>query len=143
MAIIRFLFPAKPDGRAISLLLLSLRILFGVLLMVHGLQKWIHFEQVSATFPDPLGVGSSVSLGLAIFGEVVCSLGFILGACYRLVLIPMIFTMLVAFFVIHGGDPFAVKELAFAYGMVFIILFIAGPGKYALDHYVATVVAKK
>ena len=38
--IYKFLFPSKPDGTAMSLLLLALRILFGVLLMLHGVQKW-------------------------------------------------------------------------------------------------------
>ena len=40
LAIYRFLFPSKPDGTTISLLLLALRILFGGLLLTHGIQKW-------------------------------------------------------------------------------------------------------
>ncbi len=143
MSIIRFLFPVKPDGWGISMLLLAFRILFGILLLTHGIQKWVNFSELSNTFPDPLGIGHSVSLGLAIFGEVVCSIAFIFGAFYRLVLIPMIFTMIVAFFIVHGGDPFAVKELAFVYLIVFIIMYIAGPGKFALDRLVAIAVAKK
>lgn len=143
LAIYRFLFPSKPDGTAISLLLLALRILFGVLLMSHGIQKWNNYESMSATFPDPLGVGSSVSLGLAIFGELACSVGFIFGALYRLALIPMIFTMAVAFFVIHGNDPFGTKELAFVYLVVFILMYIAGPGKYSLDRFISVPLSKK
>ena len=135
--IYRFLFPAKPESAGFSLLLLGLRLLFGGLFLTHGLQKWMSFTDMSGSFPDPLGVGSSVSLGLAIFGEVICSLGFIFGALYRLALIPMIFTMCVAFFVIHANDPFAVKELAFVYMIVFVLMYIAGPGKYALDRFVA------
>lgn len=142
-AIIRFLFPVKPDGQGFSLLLLAFRILFGTLLLVHGLQKWMHFADLSATFPDPLGVGSSLSLALAIFGEVACSVAFIFGFFYRLALIPMIFTMGVAFFVIHGADPFAAKELAFIYLIVYILMYWAGPGKYALDRRIAKAVAKR
>lgn len=78
--------------------------------MSHGIAKWQNFDALSAAFPDPLGVGSGVSLALAIFGEVVCSVGFIAGLFYRLALIPMIFTMCVAFFAVHGGDPFAARE---------------------------------
>ena len=127
----------KPDGTAISLLLLALRLLFGGLLLSHGIQKWTNFESMSAAFPDPLGVGHSVSLGLAIFGELFCSIGFILGALYRLAMIPMIFTMGVAFFVIHGNDPFSLKELAFVYLVIFILMYIAGPGKFSLDRLIA------
>ena len=111
LAIYRFLFPSKPDGITISLLLLALRILFGGLLLSHGIQKWNNYAEMSAVFPDPLGVGSNVSLGLAIFGELACSIGFIFGALYRLAMIPMIFTMCMAFFVIHGSDPFAVVRV--------------------------------
>lgn len=45
LAIYRFLFPSKPDGTAISLLLLALRILFGGLLLTHGIQKWTNFRK--------------------------------------------------------------------------------------------------
>ncbi len=93
----KFLFPSKPEGNAFSLFLLALRILFGVLLLSHGIQKWTNFSAMSGSFPDPLGVGSTLSLGLAIFGEVFCSVGFIFGAFYRLAMIPMIFTMGMAF----------------------------------------------
>ncbi len=141
--ILRFLFPNKPDGQGFSLFLLSFRILFGGLFLTHGVQKWMNYSELSQSFPDPLGVGSQISLGLAIFGEVACSLGFIFGAFYRLALIPMIFTMGMAFFVIHGGDPFAARELAFAYMLVFIIMFIAGPGKYTLDRIVAANLIKR
>ena len=85
----------------------------------------------------PLGIGSSASLSLAIFGEVICSLGFIVGAFYRLALIPMIFTMCIAFFVIHGADPFAVKELALVYLAIFVLMYIAGPGNYSVDRLIA------
>lgn len=95
--------------------------IFGGLLFSHGIAKWSNFDTMSTMFPDPLGIGSSASLSLAIFGEVICSLGFIVGAFYRLALIPMIFTMCIAFFVIHGADPFAVKELALVYLAIFII----------------------
>ena len=75
----KFLFPAKPVGNAFSLFLLALRILFGVLLLSHGIQKWTNFSAMSESFPDPLGVGSTLSLGLAVFAEVFCSVGFIFG----------------------------------------------------------------
>ena len=143
LAIYRFLFPSKPDGITISLLLLALRILFGGLLLSHGIQKWNNYAEMSAVFPDPLGVGSNVSLGLAIFGELACSIGFIFGALYRLAMIPMIFTMCMAFFVIHGSDPFAVKELAFVYLVVFILMYITGPGKFSIDRFISVPLSKK
>lgn len=142
-SILNFLFPSKPSDNATSLFLLSLRILLGVLLMTHGIQKLSNFSELSSSFPDPLGVGSNISLILAIFGELVCSIGFIVGALYRLALIPMIFTMLVAFFVIHGGDPFGMRELPFVYLIIFILMYIIGPGKYSIDKYISEKWIKK
>lgn len=141
--IYNFLFPSKPDGTSFSLLILALRIVFGMLLMLHGVQKWANFSAMSDSFPDPLGIGSQLSLILAIFGEMVCSIAFIFGFLYRLAMIPMIFTMCMAFFVIHANDPFATKELAFVYLVVFILLYITGPGKYSLDHFIAKALVSK
>lgn len=129
----KFLFPSKPTSTNSALLILAARIVFGFLFMNHGIQKLCEFSVLAETFPDPIGVGSKASLILAIFGELACSLGFLFGCLYRLALIPMIFTMGVAFFVIHGNDPFAVRELAFVYMIIFLFMFIIGPGKYSLD----------
>lgn len=87
--------------------------------------------------PTRWGWAARISLTLAIFGELFCSVGFIVGAFYRLALIPMIFTMCVALFVVHGNDPFAVKELAAIYLSVFVLMYISGPGNYALDRLIA------
>ena len=57
--------------------------------------------------------------------------------------IPMIFTMGVAFFVIHGNDPFSLKELAFVYLVIFILMYIAGPGKFSLDRLIAVLLSQK
>lgn len=94
---IEILFPAKSCSAKASGILLASRMIFGGLLFSHGIAKWSNFDTMSTMFPDPLGIGSSASLSLAIFGEVICSLGFIVGAFYRLALIPMIFTMCIAF----------------------------------------------
>ena len=133
----RFLFPSKPDGTFISVILLTVRVVFGILMMNHGIDKWANYQELSSVFPDPL------SLGLAIFGELACSMAFIIGFLYRLAMIPMIFTMCVAFFVVHGSDPFAVKELAFVYLVVFVLMYIIGPGKFAVDRWISKSLSRK
>ena len=133
-----FLFPTKSNTTKVSLLLLAVRIIFGILLRNHGIQKWSNFQEMSAVFPDPLGIGSPLSLGLAIFGELVCSMAFIIGFLYRLAMIPMIFTMIVA-----RNDVFAVKELAFIYLVVFILMYIAGPGKFSIDHIIGNELSRR
>jgi putative oxidoreductase len=140
---LHFLFPLKNFSTPESVLLLILRLLFGILLMWHGLTKMSNFESLVATFPNPLGLGSRFSLYMIIFVEVFCSVGVIFGAFYRLALIPMIFSMCVAFVVVHRGQPFAAKELAFIYLVVFVVLFAMGAGKYSLDNIIATLLHRE
>jgi putative oxidoreductase len=143
MNVRKFLFPSVHDDKRLSVVLLVFRLVFGLLLASHGVQKLMAFSQMSGVFPDPLGLGSQLSLSLAIFGELFCSIAFIFGFLYRLSMIPMIFTMWVAFFIIHAGMPFQDKELAYVYLLVFLILYISGPGRYALDTYIGRKIGKK
>ena len=127
-----FLFPKPDSSRGYSILLLALRIFFGLMLMAHGLEKLGNFIDLSFTFPDPMGVGKTLSLSLVIFGELCCSLAFILGFLYRLSMIPMIIVMGTAFFYVHEGS-IGNGELAFIYLIVLILMYITGPGKYSID----------
>ena len=63
--ILRFLFPTTRYTARASLFLLALRVLFGVLLLSHGIAKVDDFAALSEVFPDPLGLGSRISLTLA------------------------------------------------------------------------------
>lgn len=134
MSLKTFLFPSYEDESPVySTVLLVARIFFGLLFLTHGYDKLMGHASLADLFADPLGVGSLVSFWLTVFAEVVCSFALIFGLLQRIVLIPMIITMCVAFFVVHGGDAFAVKELSFIYLIVFIGLYITGPGKYSFD----------
>jgi putative oxidoreductase len=117
---------------AIALLLLRLGA-GGMLLAGHGWEKLVSFPDKSAAFPDPLGVGSPLSLSLAVFAEVACSLLVVLGVRTRLAAVPPLVTMLVAAFVVHAGDPWAKKELALLYALPFLTLVIVGGGRYSVD----------
>ena len=127
-----FLFPKPNSSKGYSILLLALRIFFGLMLMTHGLDKLGKFIELSFTFPVPMGVGKTLSFSLVIFGELCCSLAFILGFLYRLCMIPMIIVMGTAFFYIHEGS-IGNGELAFIYLIVLVLMYIAGPGKYSID----------
>ncbi len=114
--------------------LLLLRLCFGGLLALsHGLPKLQGWASYALAFPDPLGVGMKFSLGLAIFGELVCGLLVAVGLTTRLAAIPAAITMAVAFAVVHGADPWSKKELAFIYAIGFFVISLAGPGRLSLD----------
>ena len=138
-----FLFKEQRLPLAYSIVLLAARIVFGVLFMSHGIAKWIAFNEMTEQFPDPLGMGSTLSFWLAIFAEIICTFGFILGALFRLCLIPMIFTMCVALLIIHAGDPLAAKELAIMYLTLFTLMFFSGPGQFSIDDILRRIINKK
>ena len=132
-----FLFPYQPMPQRYGLLLLVLRLLFGGLLMWHGLSKVMAIGGDVAAFPNPIGLGSRLSLYLVVFAEVVCAAAVIVGAFFRLALIPIIITMAVALFVVHRGQEFAAKELAFIFVIIFVLMWIVGPGHLSLDNIIA------
>ncbi len=116
--------------------LLFLRIGIAALMLSHGLPKLIMlFSAKEIEFADPIGLGESATLSLAVFTEVVCSVLIGIGLATRLASLAIVLTMGVAFFVVHSSDPFQTKELALVYLVVFAFITITGSGKYALDHY--------
>lgn len=118
----------------LDIVLLTLRVVFGgMLLFAHGLPKLLSWSDKAETFADPLGVGPAVSLGLAVFAEVFCAAGVMLGVMTRWAAIPCAFTMVVAATVVHAADPWGKKELPLLFLTVFVCLIIAGGGRFALD----------
>jgi putative oxidoreductase len=106
----------------------------GFMLFAHGLPKLLDYSEMSGKFPDPIGLGSELSLILAILAELLCSLLVMLGLVTRLAALPLCATMFVAAFLHHSADPFDKKELALLYLVVFVFLALVGGGNFSLDH---------
>jgi putative oxidoreductase len=66
--------------------------------------------------------------------ELGCSILLLAGLVTRFALFPLMFTMATAVLYAHGGDPWAKKELAVLYFMIYAALMVTGPGAYSLDH---------
>ncbi|QDT10875.1 Putative oxidoreductase CatD [Planctomycetes bacterium K23_9] len=120
--------------KPISAGLLVLRVGIGGMMLVHGLTKLNGFSVMADKFPDPIGVGSQLSLIMAIAAEVGCSLLLIIGFATRLAAIPLAFTMIVALFIVHADDPWKAKELAAVYLLVYASLLMTGAGSFSIDH---------
>jgi putative oxidoreductase len=116
--------------------LLLLRVWYGAsLLLLHGWGKITGFSAMKSGFADPFGIGSTASLALAVFGEVVCSALLVLGLFTRVAALGAGITMAVAFSFAHGLRLTGQNngELAFIYLGVFIALLLAGAGKFSVD----------
>ena len=114
--------------------LLLVRLLSGGMMLTHGLPKIDRLMgEGPVKFADPFGLGPEISLVLVLFAEVACSILVMIGLKTRLATLPLMFTMLVAAFYIHGADPFGEKELPLLFFTVFGSILISGAGRYSVD----------
>jgi|SRR5690554_58868 len=134
---IKNIFKPGDYSNNINFVLLLLRISAGVLMLTHGIGKVAPlFGSEPIKFPDPIGLGATTSLLLAVFSEVICSIFLILGLGTRLAALPLFFTMLVAALIVHANDPFVKQELPLLYTSIFLSLAIAGAGKMSIDNWI-------
>ena len=113
--------------------LLILRIGFAGMMLTHGIPKINLLFESPIKFADPIGVGVTISLILALIGEVVAPIFILVGFKTKLATIPAIITMFVAAFVVHAQDPIGIKEKALLYLVGFLAVLLMGAGKYAID----------
>lgn len=131
------------DTKDMDLALLIVRVTVAGLMLAHGLPKLtMLLSGDTVQFPALFGLTATVSLALAVFAEVVCSVLILLGLGTRTAAVPLIVTMMVAVFVIHGADPFPVKEPAILYLVTYAMLLLTGSGKYSLDYRLAKKILK-
>lgn len=122
--------PASTD-----IALLLARVGIAAFMLTHGLPKLsLLFSGAAIQFPPVMGMSAELSLALTVFAEVLCSLFVLAGFATRFAVIPLVITMLVAALLIHAADPFAVKESALHYLLVYLVLLFAGSGRYSVDY---------
>lgn len=134
---IRNIFNPGNYPNNIHFVLLLLRLAAGALMLTHGMGKFatlIGGEPIQ--FPDPIGVGATASLVLAVFAEMFCAIFLIFGVGTRLAAIPLLITMSVAVLIIHTNDPIGIRELPLLYASIFLVLAIAGAGKFSIDNWI-------
>jgi putative oxidoreductase len=121
-----------------DLALLGMRIVFGGLMLFnHGISKFNklldYFNGEDVGFRSVFGLGEIPSLFLAVFSEVGCAILLMLGFYTKKSSWPLIVTMFVAAFIVHGPDPLKKKEMALLYLMAYVLIAIFGGGKFSLD----------
>lgn len=141
---IKTIFNPGMYPNSLNLALLLLRLAAGVFMLTHGMGKFSNlFGAEPIKFADPIGIGESASLVLAVFAEVVCSLLLIFGIATRFAAIPLLITMLLAVLIVHANDEFGRKELPLLYGVVYLSIALAGAGKFSVDHLIYKNIKRK
>lgn len=99
----------------------------------HGMGKLMNVFSGNFEFGDPIGLGPTVSLILAAFAEGICSLLIIAGLYTRAAALVLVINMSVAFLFVHLTQSFDRMEMALLYLVIFLTVFLLGPGKHSLD----------
>ena len=114
--------------------LLFLRISGGLfLLWVHGLPKLLNYSEELLRIEDPLHLGANVTLSLAIVAEVLCPLLIVAGVLVRFACLPILMVLLIALLVVHPQWSLAEGQFGWLLLILFTTVFIAGPGRLALN----------
>lgn len=126
----------RPAG-AIDAGLFVLRVWAGLLLFSqHGLEKVLHFSQMSAHFPNPIHIGPVPSLLFAALSDAVCSLLVAIGLLTRYAALIVVINVGTAVTLVHhmklSHGP-GNAELPLFYMGVFLTLLITGAGRYSVD----------
>lgn len=118
----------------LNLGLLLLRFFPSTLLIIgHGWPKMMQFSTLQSQFPNPVGLGPTLTLILTIIIEVFCPLFIILGFATRINAMIIFLLMITAAFLVHAQDPWATKEMAIVYAIPFLVLALTGSGSYSID----------
>jgi putative oxidoreductase len=123
-----------PVNTDLALLVLRVWLGFGVFVK-HGIEKITGFSKMQEHFPDPVGIGSTASLSFALVSDAVCSILVIIGLATRFSAAFITVNLLAAFgllFKFSLEKPHS--ELVFVYLGGFIVILLAGPGKYSVDN---------
>lgn len=140
----KFFFDCGTREAQASAGLFALRLGTGLMMAIgHGWQKFRKFSDMKDDFEAPKlplleYMSGPVALSATIFAELVCAILIVLGLATRPAAFVLGFTMLVAAFHVHGGDPFfmgggAAKEPALLYFVPCLALVLAGAGGWSLD----------
>jgi len=102
---------------------------------VHNIPKVTHFFE---TLGIPAPGFHAVLVG---YSELLCGAALVIGLLSRLATIPLIVSMTVALLTAKRGDIHGLFDLVgqdeFTYLVVLVMIAVLGPGRIALDHFVA------
>lgn len=129
----RKLLSTKYSAGAFNTAILLLRLISGILIMMHGYEKLVNFGTLRFKFINFMGIGTTTSLALVVFAEFFCGLFIIIGLFTRFAAIPLIIVMCVIIFKVNDGNFFGKAELPMLYLAAFTTLLLVGAGRASVD----------
>ena len=130
--------PAARDSAGVDAALLILRVVLGLLILLHGVSKLPPPPEFLVTALSERGLPSVLAYGVYL-GEIVGPILIIVGIWTRLGALLIVANMIVAVLVAHTGDLFHINkqggyqlELQAMYLFTAVALTLTGAGRYSV-----------
>ena len=130
--------PAARDSAGVDAALLILRVVLGLLILLHGVNKLPPPPEFLITALSARGLPSVLAYGVYL-GEIVGPILVIIGIWTRVGALLIVANMIVALFVAHTGDLFHLNkqggyqlELQAMYLFTAVALALTGAGRYSV-----------
>jgi putative oxidoreductase len=130
--------PAARDSAGVDAALLILRVVLGLLILLHGINKLPPPPEFLITALSARGLPSVLAYGVYL-GEIVGPILIIIGIWTRVGALLIVANMIVAILVAHLGDLFAINkqggyelELQAMYLFSAVALTLTGAGRYSV-----------
>ncbi|MCU0434932.1 MAG: DoxX family protein [Bacteroidia bacterium] len=121
----------QPSERLTNWSLLVFRVVLSVqMIYVHGLKK---FDEAPHEVPNPFQMPPALVYALALGSSVFFPLLVAAGVFTRFSAAAVLITTLTGYFVVHGSDPAAVRDVPFMYSLAFMLVLVLGPGRFSAD----------
>lgn len=77
---------------------------------------------------DPL------SLKLTVFNRLTYSVTFVVNFLCHLTVVPVVFAVIITFFMVRNGSPFTAGRLTFMCLMIFVLVCVVNPNGFTISH---------
>ena len=105
------------------------------MIFVHGFKKLGIGTAEAEKVPNPLHLPEAFNDAFAVSANIVFPLLVLIGLCTRLATLPTLAVTLTGYFILHWNDAALIKDTPFIYSIIFLLIFLLGPGKYSVDNY--------
>lgn len=127
----------RSESKAGVMALTLLRVIVGMIMVAHGLQKLAGYAEWQANV-EKMGLPlPEISAGLALAGELAGGLGLLLGFITPVAAFGVACTMAVAILTVHIGHGLFNKDGGFEFPLTLLasalFFMIRGPGPYSFD----------
>jgi putative oxidoreductase len=130
----------------LSIFLLAIRLYWGISLLIAGIGKFGHLDQVITSFTQLGLIWPSFFAPLIALVETLGGLALVLGLAARIMMVPLSIMMIVAYPTAHpaalaaffSDPPAFMTEIPTTFLLVSLFVLLVGPGIFSIDYLICS-----